>query len=202
MEVGTQTTDSKTKQDSKKEKRKRKWLAHFARIPLAPSPAITMAEEQEEQGGAVLPIPCRIPGCAHSADTKAEMRAHRREEHAGQRPFACPHAPCAYAARQRINLENHLRTHTGERPFKCPVEDCNFAGSQRSNLDNHSLTHTGSRPHPCPHPGCAYAAKQSGALKIHMRVHTGERPFGCDAPGCGFAAAQKVGLQLHKQRKH
>lgn len=105
---------------------------------------------------------------------------------AGEKPFRCPHAGCAYATNDSSALIRHERVHSGETPAKCQWPGCSYAATDHSNLRRHMKAHRGERDHACTAPGCDYAATQKSTLESHnRRKHIHSRDFPCPNPACG-----------------
>ena len=122
------------------------------------------------------------------------------------RPFAC--SLCPYRSRQRVHLDNHMRTHTGEKPYQC--SKCNFRFSQRGNLQRHMKTHaprfycplcnarfpsrplldkhfayqrrTGTCPYHCPHCDNTTAVSEASLLEHIRTAHPGREAALCPPP--------------------
>jgi hypothetical protein len=64
---------------------------------------------------------------------------------------------CEYTSGNLSYLRRHARCHTDERPYACTHPGCNYAARQQGHLNRHKLTHlVDAKPLACLHPGCDY----------------------------------------------
>jgi len=113
------------------------------------------------------------------------------QTHTGEKPFKCPH--CKYAAKQKGNLEQHIRiVHDGIKKYQCSY--CDYKSGYNSSLKRHERTHTHEKSFECPH--CEYAANQKPYLKRHILiVHDGIKKYECSR--CEFKTGYKCSLEGH-----
>ena len=89
--------------------------------------------------------------------------------------------------------------------FPCTALGCAYVAKNRGTLEQHVRSkHTGERPYPCTHPGCGMGLASSMALRAHLRAHEKKSLVGkelvimtCPEPGCGFCAAGRSVLVRH-----
>jgi KRAB domain-containing zinc finger protein len=145
--------------------------------------------------------PYKCPACRFAAAQLATLRRHERT-HRDEKTFKCSHPGCSFAAKQKYNLQQHVKEqHTAEeanvKRFKCSYEGCPYSAKRKEHLDKHTLKHTGEKPHQCPH--CDHTTAQKSSLNLHIkRIHTQEKPFKCEFERCQYATVTPWDLEKHR----
>ena len=112
--------------------------------------------------------------------------------------FPCTFPDCAYVAKKKWILVQHMRQHNGEKPYPCRIPGCAFAFASRSGQVRHESTH--GKPHlKCPDEGCNYIAGNNSAMARHTRKEGHGAGLPCPHPNCDMLFKSYAVLKMHKR---